>query len=212
MMCDLLGQSSLGVVRWLKICSKVPAHSSLFVRNWSRPKIFLTVAAIDECSYWESGRGPMGRWTTARIATKDTMSFRPCIIFWNMAFAPGLPQRKPWVFDLALVFGTWLAPDCHRGNRELSTLHSFLEHGLLQTYKSLRTGTSLSTWDLKSWVLYPRLENLDRHWTKHTVRLPPKPQKPDCSWLRETADDNVLFNSLPWIYKIIHSLKVRRQN
>lgn len=49
--------------------SKVPAHSSLFVRKGAvRLKIFLTVAGIDEWSNSEVGDGdPLGPWTTAFI-------------------------------------------------------------------------------------------------------------------------------------------------
>lgn len=58
------GQSVLGVV--LRATpSKVPAHSSLFVRCDFRPKIFLTVAGIDECSNSDVGYGPVGLCNTA---------------------------------------------------------------------------------------------------------------------------------------------------
>lgn len=41
--------------------SKVPAHSSLFVKGADRLKIFLTVAGMDECSNSEVGNGdPLG--------------------------------------------------------------------------------------------------------------------------------------------------------
>lgn len=49
------GQSVLGLLLLIKIPSKVPAHSSRFVRKLLRLKIFLTVAGMDECSNCEVG-------------------------------------------------------------------------------------------------------------------------------------------------------------
>jgi len=46
--------------------SKVPAHSSLFVKKVVMLKSFFTVAGMDECSYSDVGNGdPLGPWTTA---------------------------------------------------------------------------------------------------------------------------------------------------
>jgi len=56
---NLPGQSVLGLCL-VKTPSKVPAHSSRFVRNSFRLKIFLTVAAIEECSNSDVGYGPEG--------------------------------------------------------------------------------------------------------------------------------------------------------
>lgn len=61
---SLPGQSVLGVVL-VKTPSKVPAHASRLVRKSFRLKIFLTVAAIEECSNSEVGFGPEGPCNTA---------------------------------------------------------------------------------------------------------------------------------------------------
>jgi hypothetical protein len=51
----ILGQSFLGEVRWLRMCSKVPAHASRAVKKSSfRLNIFFTVAGREECSYCDS--------------------------------------------------------------------------------------------------------------------------------------------------------------
>ena len=62
---SLPGQSVLGVVLFKKTLSKVPAHSSRFVKKCFRLKIFLTVAAIEECSNCDVGYGPEGPCNTA---------------------------------------------------------------------------------------------------------------------------------------------------
>lgn len=67
----ILGQSFLGEVRWLSMCSKVPAHASRAVKKSSfRLNIFFTVAGREECSYCESGVGPSASCITAPATTK----------------------------------------------------------------------------------------------------------------------------------------------
>ena len=72
----ILGQSFLGEVRWLRMCSKVPAHASRAVKKSSfRLNIFFTVAGREECSYCESGVGPSASCTTAPATTKKIHYF-----------------------------------------------------------------------------------------------------------------------------------------
>lgn len=60
------GQSVLGELSSVKICSNVPAQASLFVKKSDeRLKIFFMVAGIEECSNSEFGYGPFGLFTTA---------------------------------------------------------------------------------------------------------------------------------------------------
>lgn len=70
-MFNLPGQSTLGLVL-VKMPSKVPAQASRLVRNSSRLKIFLTVAAMEECSNSDVGYGPEGACNTAVLSHQST--------------------------------------------------------------------------------------------------------------------------------------------
>lgn len=65
----LPGQSVLGDFL-LRTLSKVPAHSSRFVKNSFRLKIFFTVAVIEECSNSDVGYGPEGLCNTVFSSEK----------------------------------------------------------------------------------------------------------------------------------------------